>query len=278
MVGREPIGDLLGGMPVVPEGGRPAIPEGGRPLVPEPSVPAITDPDPAMPVADPGPAIDGDGLADDANPATDILKPGELPAVDARPTFVTDTIVVNTFIPEARPATASATTATATWAADQVVTDLYLTEYKSLVRLAMLLVHDVPTAEEVVQDSFVAMHRAWQRLRDSQKAPSYLRQAVVNRSRSVLRHRTVVDRNAPKPAPDEPSAESGALASIERDAVVAALRRLPERQREALVFRYYGDFSEAEIAAAMGISRGAVKSHTARGMSALKSILKQETS
>ncbi|HEX6449660.1 MAG TPA: SigE family RNA polymerase sigma factor [Trebonia sp.] len=166
----------------------------------------------------------------------------------------------------------------AAWDAHQVVTEIYQTEYKSLVRLAMLLVHDVPTAEEVVQDSFVAMHHAWRRLRDSQKALSYLRQAVVNRSRSVLRHRTVVDKNAPKPAPDEPSAESGAIAAIERDQVVAALRTLPVRQREALVLRYYGDFSEAEIATAMGISRGAVKSHTARGMSALKSILEQETS
>src|SRR6516225_3319010 len=49
-----------------------------------------------------------------------------------------------------------------------------------------------------------------------------------------------------------------------------SLRDLPERQREAIVLRYYADLSEAEIATAMGISRGAVKSHTARGMSALR--------
>jgi RNA polymerase sigma-70 factor (sigma-E family) len=226
----------------------------------------ITEPGPGGPVTRLG--IDGDTTA-----STDILASGELAAAAARPTSVTDTFAVNAYIPEARPAAPAAA-----WAADQVVTEIYLTEYKSLVRLAMLLVHDVPTAEEVVQDSFEAMHRAWQRLRDSQKALSYLRQAVVNRSRSVLRHRTVVDKNAPKPAPDEPSAESGAIALIERSEVVAALRMLPVRQREALVLRYYGDFSEAEIAAAMGISRGAVKSHTARGMSALKSILEQETS
>ena len=213
------------------------------------------------------------GIHGDTEVSTEILASGELAAAAARPTSVTDTIAVRRYVPEARLAAPAAS-----WAADQVVTEIYLTEYKSLVRLAMLLVHDVPTAEEVVQDSFEAMHRAWQRLRDSQKALSYLRQAVVNRSRSVLRHRTVVDKNAPKPAPDEPSAESGAIALIERSEVVAALRMLPVRQREALVLRYYGDFSEAEIAAAMGISRGAVKSHTARGMSALKSILEQETS
>jgi RNA polymerase sigma factor (sigma-70 family) len=87
----------------------------------------------------------------------------------------------------------------------------------------------------------------------------------------------VIDRNAPKPAPDEPSAEHGAMALLERTAVVAALRALPERQREAIVLRYYADLSEAQIAGAMGISRGAVKSHTARGMAALRTTLEEET-
>ena len=150
------------------------------------------------------------------------------------------------------------------------MTALYSTHYRSLVRLAALLLRDVSTAEEVVQDSFVAMHGGWRRLRDSEKALSYLRQSVVNRSRSVLRHRMVVDRNMPKPAPDMPSAEQGAIAQLERSAVVTALRSLPARQREALVLRYYGDLSEAQIAATMGISQGAVKSHTARAMSALR--------
>ena len=159
------------------------------------------------------------------------------------------------------------------WSADRAVTELYSLHYRALVRLAALLVRDTPTAEEVVQDSFVAMHGGWQRLRDAEKALAYLRQAVVNRSRSVLRHRTVVDKNLQKAPPDMPSAEHGALVLLERSAVVAALRDLPDRQREALVLRYYADLSEAEIATAMGISRGAVKSHTARGMTALRSTL-----
>jgi len=128
-----------------------------------------------------------------------------------------------------------------------------------------------------VQDAFEAMHLAWRRLRDTEKALSYLRQSIVNKSRSVLRHRKVVEMHAPKPAPDEQSAEHAALALIERSAVTSALRTLPARQREAIVLRYYGDFSEADIAQAMGISRGAVKSHTARAMAALKSILEQES-
>jgi RNA polymerase sigma-70 factor (sigma-E family) len=203
--------------------------------------------------------------------ATYPMADGEPSDHVARPTIVAETLAASALVTEIRPAPS-------VWDADRVVTEIYHGEYKSLVRLAVLLVHDVPTAEEVVQDAFEAMHTAWRRLRDSDKALSYLRQAVVNKSRSVLRHRTVVDKNAPKPAPDEPSAEQGALALIERSAVVAALRTLPDRQREAIVLRYYADLSEADIAATMGISKGAVKSHTARAMAALKTILEQETS
>ena len=163
------------------------------------------------------------------------------------------------------------------WDASDIVTEIYTNHYGQLVRLAVLLVHDLQTAEEVVQDAFEAMHLAWRRLRDSEKALSYLRQTVVNKSRSVLRHRKVVDLHQPKAAPDEPSAEHAALALIDRSAVISALRLLPGRQREAVVLRYYADLSEADIAMAMGISRGAVKSHTARAMASLKSILDQDT-
>jgi RNA polymerase sigma-70 factor (sigma-E family) len=160
--------------------------------------------------------------------------------------------------------------------ADQAVYALYAEHYKSLVRLAAMLVRDTPTAEEVVQDAFVAMHAGWHRLEDTEKALAYLRQAVVNKSRSVLRHRVVVEKNLQNPPPDMPSAEHGAFAMLERDAVIKALRKLPERQREAIVLRYYADLSEADIAATMGISRGAVKSHTARGMAALRAALEED--
>ncbi len=150
---------------------------------------------------------------------------------------------------------------------------LYAAHYQSLVGIAVVMLRDVATAEEVVQDSFVAMHANWRRLRDSGKALSYLRQCVVNKSRSVLRHRIIVDRHALQPLPDMPSAEQGAMALLERSEVVAALHGLSARQREALVLRYYAEFSEAQIASAMGISRGAVKSHTARAISALRDVL-----
>jgi len=206
---------------------------------------------------------------------------GEPSAVAARPMGVTETLTVNALMPEiaftSEAAVPEALQAGAAWEAADAVTEIYRSHYNQLVRLSVLLVHDVQTAEEVVQESFEAMHQAWKRLRDSEKALQYLRQTVVNKSRSVLRHRKVVDLHAPKPAPDEPSAEQAALAILERSAVAAALRSLPERQREAIALRYYADFSEADIAKAMGISRGAVKSHTARAMAALKSILTQET-
>jgi RNA polymerase sigma-70 factor (sigma-E family) len=159
---------------------------------------------------------------------------------------------------------------------EPAIVELYAEHYRALVRLAALLVRDVPTAEEVVQEAFIAVHHAWQRLRDEEKALAYLRQAVVNRSRSVLRHRTVVDKNVQKAPPDMPSAEHGAMMLLERSSVIAALRALPERQRQAIALRYYADLSEAEIAAAMKISRGAVKSHTARGMAALRAALEKE--
>jgi RNA polymerase sigma-70 factor (sigma-E family) len=149
---------------------------------------------------------------------------------------------------------------------------LYATRYQPLVRLAALLVGDIATAEEVVQDSFIAMHANWLRLKDLDKAAAYLRQCVLNRSRSVLRHRKVVDRNVQRQVP-VPSAEEGAIALFERSAVVAALQRLPPRQRQALVLRYYAELSEGQIASAMGISRGAVKSHIFRAMAALRGVL-----
>lgn len=192
--------------------------------------------------------------------------PGEPDGVVTRPTDVTETLVAN-----------GLAAVPLEWDADRAVTAIYSEHYRSLVRLAAFLVRDNATAEEVVQDSFVAMHGAWRRLRDTDKALSYLRQSVVNRSRSVLRHRIVVDKNTPKPPPDMPSAEHGAIIQLERSAVVTALRTLPERQREALVLRYYGDMSEAQIASVMGISRGAVKSHTARAMSALRTVLERDT-
>jgi RNA polymerase sigma-70 factor (sigma-E family) len=159
--------------------------------------------------------------------------------------------------------------------ADEAVVDLYRAHYAGLVRLSAMLVGDLGTAEEAVQDAFVAMHGSWNRLRDPDKALAYLRQAVVNRSRSKLRHRAVVAKYPQEPPPDVPSAEHYAIAAGDRAEVLAALRALPRRQRETLVLRYYSDLSEAQIADALGISPGAVKSHAFRGLAALRNLLEK---
>ena len=156
------------------------------------------------------------------------------------------------------------------WGPDEAVTRLYAAHYGSLVRLAALLLRDSGAAEEVVQDAFVAMHGRWGRLRDPERALGYLRTAVVNRSRSALRHRAVVAAHPPLPPHDVPGADTEALARVDRERILGAMALLPSRQREALVLRYYADLSEAQIAAAMGVSAGSVKRHASRGLAALR--------
>lgn len=165
------------------------------------------------------------------------------------------------------------------WGADAALTELYVAHWHSLVRLSWLLVRDQYLAEETVQDAFVAMHARWSQLRDTDLALAYLRRAVVNSSRSVLRHRKVEDRylSAETSArtahgmTSEPSAETRALDHATGDRLVAALARLPRRQREVLTLRYYLDLSEAQIANALSISAGSVKAHAHRGLTALRS-------
>ena len=122
-------------------------------------------------------------------------------------------------------------TVTARWDADTAVEELYAAHYRRLVRLAILLVRDPETAEEVVQDSFVAMHGKWRTLKDPGSGLAYLRQTVVNRARSVLRHRGVHSRyvaaHRAAPAAEEPGADERALADERRDRVLDALRELP---------------------------------------------------
>jgi RNA polymerase sigma-70 factor (sigma-E family) len=157
--------------------------------------------------------------------------------------------------------------------ADMAVDELYAAHWRQLVRLSVLLVHDQAAAEDVVQDAFVAMHGRWSRLRDPDKALAYLRQAVVNRSRSALRHRVVVERHARSAPAGEATVAGPSEGGARRDAVRAALLQLSPRQREVLVLRHYLDWSEAQIAEALGISPGSVKAHAHRGSAALRELL-----
>lgn len=162
---------------------------------------------------------------------------------------------------------------------DPWLLDLYRSEYRHLVRLAALLVDDVGTAEELVQDAFVAVARQppGGGPTGADAAPAYLRSAVMNRARSALRKREVRRRHlrsveAPATAP---GADHDLLADEETRRVLAALTRLSGRQREVLVLRFYGELSEAEIAGTLGISPGSVKTHAHRGLAALEHHLEQ---
>ena len=162
--------------------------------------------------------------------------------------------------------------------ADDTLATLHRDHYRSLVRLGALLLGDTESAEEVVQDAFVKLQLRWGGLRNIERAPAYLRSIVLNGARSQLRRRGVRRRHAERRTPvlEAGSAESGAMASEEHRRVVEAMRRLPERQREALVLKFYMDLPEAEIAAAMGVSAGSVKTHVHRGIASLGTILEGE--
>jgi RNA polymerase sigma-70 factor (sigma-E family) len=157
--------------------------------------------------------------------------------------------------------------------ADDLMARLFHHHYRQLLRLAAVLIDDPSQCEEVVQEAFTRVYASRSRIRDHDKALAYLRQTVVNLSRSTLRRRMVAARHPSPWAPNAVSAEDEAYAAIERDAVVAAVRRLPTRCREAVMLRYYSDLSVAETAEVMRISEGAVKSYTSRGLDALAELL-----
>jgi RNA polymerase sigma-70 factor (sigma-E family) len=160
-----------------------------------------------------------------------------------------------------------------TWDADTAITVLYHAHWNQLVRLATLLTRDVSVAEEIVQDAYVAFHRKWTSITDPAAAHAYLRASVVNGSRSALRHRNVEEKYR-QPGPPAPAGPEELAIRSDTDArVLTALHTLPRRQREVLVLRYYADLSEADIAATLGLSCGAVKSHAHRGLTALKTAL-----
>ena len=154
------------------------------------------------------------------------------------------------------------------------VESVFRSDYRRLVGLARLLVDDPGQAEEVVQDAFVALHRNWHRLREPAAAPAWLRQAVVNGSRGRLRKRATARKHLKVVEPSLAGGpDEGAVLADEHAAVARALRALPGRQRACLALRFYDDLTEAQIAGALGISTGSVKTHVHRGMAALTAAL-----
>ena len=151
---------------------------------------------------------------------------------------------------------------------------VYREQYGALVRLAGYLA-DRAHAEEIVQDAFVRVFGRLRRVRPD-RVDAYLHRAVVNGARSHLRRRQVRERAPVEASPTVRSAESGALDRIGQDALLERLSELPTRQREVLVLRYVLDLSEQQIADALGISTGSVKTHASRGLAALDDLREQE--
>ncbi|MBB3729799.1 SigE family RNA polymerase sigma factor [Nonomuraea dietziae] len=156
------------------------------------------------------------------------------------------------------------------------VATLFAEHHLGLVRLALIMVGDRATAEDVVQEAFARTHAGRARLRDPSSALAYVRSAVLNGCRSVLRRRATVFRRAVPYEPPVWSAESAALLGEERREVLVALRGLPQRQREALTLRYYFDLTDQEVADAMGVSGSTARSTIARGLSALARALGED--
>jgi RNA polymerase sigma-70 factor (sigma-E family) len=164
------------------------------------------------------------------------------------------------------------------WTAEQHVTSLYQAHALSLARLAFIMLGDAAAAEDVVQDAFLGLYRRWDRLASPAAAQSYLRVSVLNGCRTAqrLRSRHGIPTSTDDAAASWPaleSAEAIVVAGEEHRAVLAAIRRLPARQREALVLRYYLDLTEDQTADAMRVSRGAVKSATSRAIAAVGRML-----
>ena len=163
----------------------------------------------------------------------------------------------------------------------EAVTALYQAHALGLIRLAVVMLGDRPAAEDVVQEAFCGLYRRWHSLADTGKALAYVRSSVINGCRTVLRRR-LRQRGVDPLTGDPPgeSAEALALISEEHRQVLTAMRRLPSRQREVLVLRFYLDLDldEEETAASMRISRGTVKSTTSRALAALGRILEEQQS
>ncbi|MGX2992774.1 sigma-70 family RNA polymerase sigma factor [Streptomyces sp. JNUCC 64] len=153
---------------------------------------------------------------------------------------------------------------------DLALAGLFGEHYTAMLRLATLLGADDP--ENIVAEAYYQLYRKWRRIRQTDRAEAYLRSVVCNLTRMRIRHLQTVRRHTEAPAPlraAAASAEHDALLQDDQRVLIAAVRRLPARQREALVLRHWMGLKEAEIADAMGISAGSVKTHTARGIAAL---------
>ncbi len=154
------------------------------------------------------------------------------------------------------------------------IEELFEAHYARLVHLARHLLDEPNSAEDIVMDAYESLARQWRRLRDPDAALGYLRACVVNGSRSRLsrqltaRRRLVLLQGA-RADTTEVAAEHVVLSRYESEQLFDAVRRLPTRQRQVLVLRYYEELSVVAVAELLGCSTGSVKTHAYRGLRAL---------
>jgi RNA polymerase sigma-70 factor (sigma-E family) len=160
--------------------------------------------------------------------------------------------------------------------AGDALTDLYRRHALALIRLAYVMLGDRQAAEDVVQDAFAGLYRRWGRLADQAKAVPYLRASVLNGCRSAIRRQRPVMELVDLESADV-SAEAAMLAGEQQRVLMRAIRRLPQRQRETLVLRFYLDEPDAEIARLMGVRESTVRSTTHRALAALGRLLGEES-
>ena len=154
--------------------------------------------------------------------------------------------------------------------ADDALVELYREHAGWLLGLLEVFVGDRATAEDLAQEAFLRTYRAWNRIHDLDRAAGYLRTTALNLARSGFRRRLVALRHRGAPPRDVDGADDAVVLRDEQRSVIAALCELPTRQRECLVLRFYGELSEVEIAATLGVSPNTVKTHTRRGLDALE--------
>lgn len=158
--------------------------------------------------------------------------------------------------------------------ADSAIAALFDAHWARMVRVAVVMLGNLEAAEDAVQDAFLGVHAAWGRVRDREQAVGYLHRSVVNTARSRLRRRALALRHRPQPPADSRSAEELVLATELGGPVLAALRALPRRERETVLFRHYLDLSEQQTADALGIRIGSVKGYASRGLATLRAALR----
>lgn len=143
----------------------------------------------------------------------------------------------------------------------------YRNEYRTALSIAIALTSDVSAAEDLVQDVFIAAHGRWDRVSQYDKPVAWLRRVLINRATSRRRKLGSELRALTRmgqPEPDSPDL------SPETSEMWTEVGRLPRRQRQAVVLHYVGDLSINEMADAMGLSKGAVKSHLHRARESLR--------